>query len=275
MTVSTAPTNTARIARAFARARHEKRLAIVVYLTVGYPDRAQTAGLLRAALDGGADVLELGVPFSDPLADGATVQRASEIALRQHIGLSDCLAEAAAIVSERDATVLLMGYANPFLRYRGGLTGFASDAARAGVAGIIVPDLPSEESAEFDAALDPEGLARIDLYAPTTPDDRLARLVPRARGFVYCVSLTGVTGARRALGTDVAEFVARVRRHTTLPIAVGFGISGPEHVASLRGVADAVVVGSAALDAVSAAPADRRPTALRAFVSTLAAAGRA
>ena len=274
MTVSTAPTGTARIARAFARARAAKRLAIVVYLTVGYPDRAATGALLRAALDGGADLLELGVPFSDPLADGATVQRASEVALRQGVSVADCIAEASTIVRERDATVLLFGYANPFLRYRGGLVTFASDATRAGVAGIIVPDLPSEESAEFDAALDPEGLARIDLYAPTTPDDRLARLVPRARGFVYCVSLTGVTGARRALGADVADFVARVRRHTSLPIAVGFGISAPEHVASLRGVADAVVVGSAALDAVSAAPPDGRPEALRAFVSRLAAAGK-
>jgi tryptophan synthase alpha chain len=274
VSVSTAPTGTARLARAFGRARDDRRLAVVVYLTVGYPDRSATAGLLRAALDGGADVLELGVPFSDPLADGATVQRASEIALRQGVSLADCLAEAASIVRERDAAVLLMGYANPFLQYRRGLAGFASDGARAGVAGVIVPDLPSEESAEFDAALDPEGLARIDLYAPTTPDDRLARLVPRARGFVYCVSLTGVTGARRALGPDVAEFVGRVRRHTSLPIAVGFGISAPEHVASLRGVADAVVVGSAALDAVSAAPADHRADALRAFVSSLAAAGR-
>jgi tryptophan synthase alpha chain len=171
--------------------------------------------------------------------------------------------------------VLLMGYANPFLQHHGGLVRFSSDAARAGVAGIIVPDLPSEESAEFDSALDPEGLARIDLYAPTTPDERLARLLPHARGFVYCVSLTGVTGARRALGADVAELVGRVRRQTSLPIAVGFGISAPEHVAALRGVADAVVVGSAALDAVSAAPADRRPDALRSFVSSLATAGRA
>jgi len=275
VTVSTAPTGTARIARAFARAHDEKRLAVVVYLTVGYPERAATAGLLRAALDGGADVLELGVPFSDPLADGATVQRASEVALRQGVSLADCVAEAAAVIRERDAAVLLMGYANPFLRYRGGLAGFASDAARAGVAGIIVPDLPSEESAEFDAALDPEGLARIDLYAPTTPDERLARLVPRARGFVYCVSLTGVTGARRALGADVADFVGRVRRHTSLPIAVGFGISAADHVTALRGIADAVVVGSAALDAVSAAAPDHRPEALRAFVASLAAAGRA
>ena len=274
MTVSTAITGSARIARTFLRAREAKRLAIVVYLTVGYPDRAATGELLRAALDGGADLLELGVPFSDPLADGATVQRASEVALRQRVSLADCIVEASAVVRDRDATVVLMGYTNPFLRSRGGLTGFASDAARAGVAGIIVPDLPAEESDEFDAALDPQGLARIDMYAPTTPDDRLARLVPRSRGFVYCVSLTGVTGARRTLGSDVTDFVARLRRHTALPIAVGFGISAPEHVASLRGVSDGVVVGSAALNAVSEAPPGRRPEALRAFVSALAAAGR-
>ena len=274
MTVGAALSGTQRIARAFARARETKRLAIVVYLTVGYPDRAATGALVRAALDGGADVLELGVPFSDPLADGATVQRASEVALHQGVTLADCTAEASTVVRERDATVLLMGYTNPFLRYRGGLRGFAPDAAQAGAAGIIVPDLPAEEAAEFDVALDPEGLARIDLYAPTTPDDRLSRLVPSARGFVYCVSLTGVTGARRALGPDVADFVGRVRRHTSLPIAVGFGISTAEHVASLRGIADAVVVGSAALDTVSAAPADRRPEALHGFVSALVAAGK-
>jgi tryptophan synthase alpha chain len=274
MTVSTAPSGTERIARAFGRARAERRTAVVVYLTVGYPDRGATRGLLRAALDGGADLIELGVPFSDPLADGATVQRASETALRLGVTLRDCLAEASAVVRERDAAVLLMGYANPFIRYRGGLARFASDAAGAGVAGIIVPDLPSEEAAEFDDVLDPQGLARIDLYAPTTPDDRLARLVPRARGFVYCVSLTGVTGARPALGADVAEFARRVRRHTSLPIAVGFGISAPQHVSALRGVADAVVVGSAALDAVSAAAPDRRPEALRTFVAGLYAAGR-
>jgi tryptophan synthase alpha chain len=269
-----AATGSERIARAFARAREERRLAIIVYLVVGYPDRGATIALARAALEGGADALELGVPFSDPLADGATVQRASEIALAQGVALSDCVADAATLVRERDATVLLMGYTNPFLAHRGGLAGFATDAARAGVAGIIVPDLPAEESAEFDAALDPAGIARIDMFAPTTPDDRLARLVPRARGFVYCVSLTGVTGARRALSADVAPFVARVRRHCSLPIAVGFGISAPEHVAALRGVADAAVVGSAALDAIAAAAPAQRARALEGLVSSLVDAGR-
>src|SRR5437868_1070350 len=176
MTLSTALTGTARIARAFARAREEKRLAIVVYLTVGYPDRASTAALLRAALDGGADFLELGVPFSDPLADGATVQRASETALANGVTLDDCLGEARAIVAERDVPVVLMGYTNPFLRY--GLDRLARDARAAAVSGVIVVDLPAEESAPFDTVLEPAGVARIDLYAPTTPDDRLARLVP-------------------------------------------------------------------------------------------------
>jgi tryptophan synthase alpha chain len=163
-----------------------------------------------------------------------------------------------------------MGYLNPFLRY--GLDRFASDARAAGAAGVIVPDLPADESAPFDAALDGAGLVRIDMYAPTTPDARLARLAPLSRGFVYCVSLTGVTGARRALASDVDAFVRRVRAHTALPIALGFGISEPAHVAALRGVVDAVAVGSAAIDAVTRA--SDKPGALRAFVRGLAEAGR-
>ena len=265
-------TGLARIERAFARAAAERRLAIVIYLTVGYPDRGSTASLLRAALDGGADVLELGVPFSDPLADGATVQRASQAALAQGITVADCLAEARAVVADRDATVVLFGYANPVLRY--GLDRFAADARAAGAAGAIVVDVPAEEGQPFDAAFAPAGLTRIDLYAPTTPDDRLARLGPRSRGFVYCVSLTGVTGARRALGADVGAFVKRVRAHTTVPIVLGFGISEPSHVAALRGVVDGVAIGSAAIDAVTAATGDRAD-ALGTFVRGLADAGRA
>lgn len=266
-----APTGAERIARAFATAKAERRLAVVIYLTVGYPDRAATAPLLRAALDGGADLIELGVPFSDPLADGATVQRANEAALANGVTLGDCLAEAASLVEERGAAVVFMGYTNPFLRY--GLDRFAGDARAAGAAGAIVVDLPAEESRPFDLALASAGLARIDLYAPTTPDDRLARLVPASRGFVYCVSLTGVTGARRTLGTDVPAFVKRVRAHTELPITLGFGISEPSHVAALRGVVDGVAIGSAAINAVSGATGDRA-AALRLFVRGLVDAGR-
>ncbi len=269
MTVA-AMTGTERIARAFARAKAEHRLAVAIYLTVGYPDRASSSALLRAALDGGADILELGVPFSDPLADGATVQRASEVALANGITLGDCLEDARAIVAERGAPVVLMGYTNPFLRY--GLDRFARGALEAGVSGVIVVDLPAEESAPFDTVLEPAGVARIDLYAPTTPEDRLARLVPAARGFVYCVSLTGVTGARRALGSDVAAFVGRVKAHARVPVALGFGISEPSHVAALRGLVDGVAIGSAAIDAVTAAT--DKPAALRAFVRAMAEAGR-
>jgi tryptophan synthase alpha chain len=271
--MTVAVTGAMRVERAFARAREEQRLAVVVYLTVGYPDRSSTGALLRAALDGGADVLELGVPFSDPLADGTTVQRASEAALGSGITLKDCLLEAAAVVRERDTPVLLMGYTNPFMQY--GFQRLAADGASAGVAGVIVPDMPAEESAELDAALTPAGLLRIDMYAPTTPNERLAKLLPRARGFIYCVSLTGVTGARRALASDVAAFVGRVRAHTSLPIAVGFGISAPEHVSALRGIADGVAVGSAAIDAVTNAAPEHRVDALRDFVASLGAAARA
>ena len=270
MTVA-APRGTERIARAFARAKAEGRLAVIIYLTVGYPDRGSTAPLVRAAVDGGADLIELGVPFSDPLADGTTVQRANEIALADGVTLADCLAVGGELVSATDAPVLLMGYTNPFEQY--GFHPFARDAAAAGIAGVIVPDMPAEESAVFGMALAQTGLARIDLFAPTTPDDRLARLAADSRGFVYAVSLTGVTGARRAVGSDVEGFVRRVRAHTALPIALGFGISEPSHVAALRGVVDGVVIGSAAIDVVTGATADR-PAALRDFVRGLADAGR-
>jgi tryptophan synthase alpha chain len=276
--VTVAVSGAVRVERAFARARAERRLALVVYLThglhqsIGEPRRSSSASLLRAALDGGADILEIGVPFSDPLADGTTVQRASEAALRNGVTVADCLSEAAAVVNERDAAVLLMGYTNPFMQY--GFERLAGDGARAGIAGVIVPDMPAEESGELDRAFAPSGLLRIDLYAPTTPDERLAKLLPRARGFVYCVSLTGVTGARRALASDVADFVGRVRRHTALPIVVGFGISVPEHVSALRGIADGIVVGSAAIDIVTRAAPERRADELRGFVESLAAAGR-
>ena len=269
---TTLPTGLERIGRTFARAKAEGRLALAIYLTVGFPTRAATPSLLRVAMDAGADLIELGVPFSDPLADGATVQRASEVALQNGVTLDDCLAEARSLVEERDGTVLLMGYTNPFIQYGGGLARFAADAAAAGVAGVIVPDLPAEEAGPFDRELAPAGIARIDLYAPTTPDDRLARLLPSARGFVYCVSLTGVTGTRAALSEGVAGFVGRVRERAArdMPIAVGFGISTADHVRALHGIADGVVVGSAAIDAVSRGGA----SGLRDLVARLALAAR-
>ena len=261
-----------RIASAFARAREEGRMAMVIGLPAGFPDRAATRGLLRAAIDGGADIIEIVVPFSDPMADGSTVQRANEAALRNGIRLDDCIAEGASLVADRDACVVLMGYLNPFLRYGAGR--LAEACRSTGIAGVIVPDLPAEESDELDSSLGPADVARIDLYAPTTPDDRLARLLPHARGFVYCVSLTGVTGARAGLSDEVPSVVARIRAHTSLPIVVGFGISRPEHVRALRGVADGVVVASAAIDAVARAAVADRESALRDLVVSLRDAGR-
>lgn len=261
-----------RISRAFASSRAEGRLAIATYLTVGYPDRAATPALLRALVDGGADLVELGVPFSDPLADGTTVQRASEAALREGVTVADCVAEAAALVADRGVPTLLMGYANPFFRF--GPSRLAAQGREAGIAGIIVPDLPPEEAGELDAALDAEGLARIDLVAPTTPDDRLERVLERARGFVYCVALTGVTGARGALAPELPGLLARIRARTDLPVVVGFGIAAAEHVRSLRGLADGVIVGSAVIDVVSRTAAGERERALRGFVGELRAAGR-
>ena len=260
------------LARTWAALRTDSRTALIPYLTAGYPTWDASLAALRSAADV-SDIIEVGVPFSDPLADGTTVQRASEVALQSGITLADCMSEAAGVVRERDAPVLFMGYTNPFMQY--GFDRLAADGAQAGIAGVIVPDMPAEESAELDAALAPAGLLRIDLYAPTSPNERLAKLLPRARGFVYCVSLTGVTGARRALASDVADFVGRMRTHTSLPIAVGFGISVPEHVAALRGTADGIVVGSAAIDVVTNAAPEGRADALRDFVASLAAAGRA
>jgi tryptophan synthase alpha chain len=265
-------TGVERIERAFAAAKAERRLAIVIYLMTGHPDRKATPGLVRAALDGGADVIELGVPFSDPMAEGTTIQRASEVALREGIRLDDCIDVARALVAERGAPILLMGYLNPFLHY--GPARLAETLARAEVSGVIVPDLPAEESRELDDALAPVGIARIDMYAPTTPDERLARLLPSARGFVYCVSLTGVTGARASLSDEAAPLVRGVRMHTGLPIVVGFGIGRPEHVRALRGVADGVAVGSAAIDAIGSAPPGARESALRDLVRSLRDAGR-
>ncbi|OLC57823.1 MAG: tryptophan synthase subunit alpha [Chloroflexi bacterium 13_1_40CM_4_68_4] len=241
---------------------HAKRVGLIAYLMAGYPDLDASRRLARVAVDAGADIIELGVPFSDPLADGATIQRASERALANGTRLVDVIAIARELRRERDVPILLMGYANPFYRY--GLPALARDLAGAGVEGVIVPDLPYEESQDLAAAFAPAALMQICLVAPTTPDERLAKLVPAARGFVYCVSLTGVTGARAALADDVSTFVARVRRYATAPVAVGFGISRAEHVRALRGVADAVVVGSALVDA-----ADRGEQALSSLVRSL------
>jgi tryptophan synthase alpha chain len=237
----------------------------------GDPTLAESGRIARAALEAGADAIELGVPFSDPLADGATIQRAAERALRNGVGVAEVIALARELATEDEAAVLVMGYANPFMRY--GLARLTTELSAAGAAGMIVPDLPDDEAGEIDSDCAGAGLVRISLIAPTTPDERLARIVPRCAGFVYCVSLTGVTGSREALAPEIHALVGRVRPYARVPIAVGFGISRPEHVTALRGVADAVVVGSALADA--AAAADQPARAVGEVVAGLARAARA
>ncbi len=262
-----------RIAAAFERARSQGRAAIALYFTVGYPDVAATVTGVRAALRGGADIIELGVPFSDPLADGATIQRSSTAALREGVTLDTCLETAALIRREDDQTpILFMGYYNPFYQY--GIDRLAEKAAEVGVDGLIVPDLPPEEAGALDAGLAPRGLALIYLVAPTSPDDRVRIIGESARGFVYCVSLTGITGERDEVSADVPGLTARVRARTALPLALGFGISRPEHVAAVSPIVDAVVIGSAMVNLMGDTGDEHREAAVESYVRSLTEAGR-
>ncbi|MBI4507515.1 MAG: tryptophan synthase subunit alpha [Chloroflexi bacterium] len=262
-----------RLETCFARARAEGRPALICYLPVGFPDLDATLDLVPALVRGGADAVELGVPFSDPLADGTTIQRASQRALENGVTLGRCLETAARVRQRVDVPLLLMGYYNPFLRY--GLARLTADAAQAGADGFIVPDLPPEEADELCAVAQPRHLAVAFLVAPTSTEERIAAVAARAQGFVYCVSLTGVTGAREALRADLATFLARVRGHTALPLAVGFGVARPEHVRSIGALADGVIVGSALIDHLDRLPAGERVAGAAQFVGWLRGAAAA
>ncbi|HLH68347.1 MAG TPA: tryptophan synthase subunit alpha [Candidatus Dormibacteraeota bacterium] len=220
-------------------------IALVPYLMAGYPDLEGSARLGRRYAGAGVAAIEVGVPFSDPLADGPVIQRVGQMALERGIDVRRALRVASA-VADTGVPVVLMTYVNPILAY--GPRRFAADAAGAGVSAVIMPDLPVEESEPMASWLREAGLGTVFLVAPTSPDERVARIVQRCVGFVYCVTLRGVTGARAELAPGLAELLARVRRATDLPVAAGFGISRPEHVRQLRGRADAAVVASALLD---------------------------
>ncbi len=243
-----------RIASAFKRLRKVNEAALVPYLTVGYPSLDITRQLVPVIARQGADLIELGVPFSDPMADGATVQRASHAALESGVSLSDCLSVAAEARLANEVPLLFMSYYNPIHKY--GLERFAADCATSGIDGLIVPDLPPEEAGDLKAACEGAGLDLIFLVAPTSTDARLKRVAEMASGFVYCVSLTGVTGARAEVGQSVSDLIARAREHTDLPLVVGFGISAPEHVGRIAQIADGVVVGSALINLIESLPED-------------------
>jgi tryptophan synthase alpha chain len=214
-------------------------------------------------------MLELGVPFSDPLADGATIQRAGFVALRHGVTASACL-EAVRELRARglEVPVLLMGYYNPILAC--GPEAFAADAAAAGVDGLIVVDLPPEEAGLLQEACRARGLDLVYLLAPTSTAERVALVARQASGFIYCVSVTGVTGARSSLPPELPAFIGRVRRQTSLPLAVGFGISSRAHVEAVGRVAEVAVVGSALIDVIDSSPAQEREARVKAYVEVLA-----
>jgi tryptophan synthase alpha chain len=218
-------------------------IALIPYLMSGHPNAAATREIGRRLAAGGAAAIELGVAYSDPLADGPIIQRAGQEALEAGASVAQTLEIAADIAAEQAAPVVLMTYINPILAYD--VTKFARDAAEVGVSGVIIPDLPAEESATVAGALRAASLETIFLVAPTSTDERIAAACNASTGFVYCVTVTGITGSRSSLPTDVPSLLDRVRSQTTLPVAAGFGISRPEHLTALRGHADAAVVGSA------------------------------
>jgi tryptophan synthase alpha chain len=226
-----------------------KSPALIVYVTCGDPSLATTREIMLAAIEGGADVIELGVPFSDPVADGPVIQRASERALKHGTSLAQVLTLAAEIRERAQSTGLIVfSYLNPMLCM--GMEKFCKVARAAGVDGALVTDLPVEEANEYLHAMREHDLAPVFLAAPTSPDDRLKRIAGASRGFVYAVSRTGVTGQRRDLAVDARKLVKRLRRFTKLPIALGFGISTAEQFAEVGEFADAVVVGSAIVETI-------------------------
>ena len=239
-----------RLARRFASLRAEGRAGLVTFLTAGDPD-AKTAWEILEGLPGaGADVIEIGMPFSDPMADGPAIQASSLRALKAGQTLKKTIGMVAHFrTTDRDTPIVLMGYYNPIYSY--GVAKFLKDARAAGVDGLIVVDTPIEEEDELCGPARAAGLDFIQLVAPTTGDARLPKVLARASGFVYYVSITGITGTRSAAVSDVAAAVRRIRRHTRLPIAVGFGIRTPKQAAEIARIADAAVVGSALIDVIA------------------------
>jgi tryptophan synthase alpha chain len=259
-----------RIAETFTRLKSTGRTAVMPYLMTGFPERDSALELMPALEAAGADLFELGVPFSDPLADGATVQRAGERALANGVRLSFCIETVAALRARGVAApIVMMGYYNPLLQY--GLARFATDAAAAGADGLIVPDLPPEEAAECQAACRANGLDLILMITPTTTDERIAQITRLASGFIYCVSVTGVTGARRELWDGLPAFLDRVRRQTDLPLVVGFGISSAAHVRQVGQHAAGAIIGSAMVSAIEAALPGQQAEAAATFLRSLQA----
>ena len=261
-------TGVARIRDAFARAKAEGRAAFIPYITVGHPDRETVAAVVPALVEAGADIIELGVPFSDPLADGVVIQRSTQAALANGVTLDVCLDDVRRLRKAGvTVPIVFLGYTNPIVQK--GEEVFAALCEKAGVDGVIVADLPPEEAGDLRTACDRHGVAVIAMLAPTSTEKRITQVAALATGFVYCVGLTGVTGARDALATDLRGYLDRVRQHVLIPIAVGFGISRPEHVASVGAMADGVIVGSALVQRLDDLPPAERASGAADFVRWL------
>ncbi len=241
------------ISEAFQTAQRAGHAALMPYLTLGYPNPGLSLALIKAAADSGADLLELGVPFSDPLADGPTIQHSTQVALQQGMTVAGCLDQTRTL-RERGLKqpMLLMGYFNPLLAY--GIERFVEHAVQAGADGLIIPDLPPEEALPVENACSQRRLALVYLAAPNTSPQRLALLAERTSGFLYLVSVKGVTGARAGIPTDLDDFVRRARTVAHTPVAVGFGIATPEQAAAVGRIADGVIVGSALVNAIDSKP---------------------
>lgn len=263
-----------KISHAFEQARHEGRSVLIPYFMCGYPSAIQSVELVLAAAQGGADIIELGMPFSDPLADGATIQHAGHVALEGGMTINGCMQVARQVAAKSDVPLLLMGYYNPLIAY--GIEHFCQVAAESGVCGLIIPDLPPEEALPLQQAAQQHGLALIFMVPPTTSDERIAQIVQSAtsgyKGFLYCVSLSGVTGSRTALPTHLRGFIARVRNYTQdhdLPLAVGFGLSTPEHIAEVTSYAEGAVIGSALVNLIDKYPLAEQKGAVRKYIESL------
>jgi tryptophan synthase alpha chain len=262
-------TGVERIAAVFAQTHSEERAAFMPYHAMGYPDRATTLAVMQALDACGADLFEIGIPHSDPLADGPTIQTATYEALMQGTSVKDCLAMTTELrAAGMQQPFCAMTYFNPLMAY--GMQRFVNDAVAAGIDGLIVPDLPPEEAQELEECCRAAGLATIYLLAPTSTEERIRLVARHATGFIYLVSVTGITGARTELPPDLANFVARVRRETRLPLAVGFGIGTGAQAAQVAQIADGVIVGSALVKAAGGEGVD----GVRALGNELAAGVR-
>lgn len=254
-----------RIARLFERLKEEKKKGFIAFVTAGDPDIATTKKIISELESSGADMIELGIPFSDPMADGPTIQASYERAVKRGVHLADVLKLVSEVRKKSDIPLVLFGYYNPIFSY--GLKKFAKDAALSGADGVLIVDLPPEESDELKCELDRNGVDLIFLLTPTSDDRRMRLVASKASGFIYFVSVTGVTGARAAVSSDVHKFVKRVRKFTKLPLGVGFGISTPAQAKEVCKSADAAVVGSAIVSVIARNKGPRLIKELGSFTS--------